>query len=265
MLNRDELLKATEEYLTQHNAIKDLKITLFKGRGYCIAEYVVDGRQYKTIDMKMKSAFTLDGSYIGNSKWAYRLWKRGIKPEYRTEHSRTCSIGFCEAEQKWYGWSHRAIYGFGIGSTVKKGDCGYAPANREDYIEGLRRWYSDRLDVEIIVHDDPNSVRVKEEYEYPKLDVGVPNEYGQHDPSDGDKEAFPGVLVRKEVVGPYIEVCCVIEQKQRNAKGKLTQKTIPIRRSVIHPIDIEYGRGEWAAQNLDEAKEMAIAFAESVS
>ena len=35
------------------------------------------------------------------------------------------SIGFSEKEQKWYGWSHRAIYGFGIGSKIKKGDCGY--------------------------------------------------------------------------------------------------------------------------------------------
>lgn len=35
------------------------------------------------------------------------------------------SIGFSEEEQKWYGWSHRAIYGFGIGSEVKKGHAGY--------------------------------------------------------------------------------------------------------------------------------------------
>ena len=26
---------------------------------------------------------------------------------------------------KWYGWSHRAVYGFGIGDKVKKGDSGY--------------------------------------------------------------------------------------------------------------------------------------------
>ena len=26
---------------------------------------------------------------------------------------------------KWYGWSHRAVYGFGIGDKVKKGDCAY--------------------------------------------------------------------------------------------------------------------------------------------
>ena len=37
------------------------------------------------------------------------------------------SIGFSETEQKWYWWSHRAIYGFGVGSEVKKGDAGYDP------------------------------------------------------------------------------------------------------------------------------------------
>lgn len=28
------------------------------------------------------------------------------------------SIGFSEKEQKWYGWSHRAISGFGIGDKI---------------------------------------------------------------------------------------------------------------------------------------------------
>ena len=27
-----------------------------------------------------------------------------------------CGLGWSEKEQKYYGWSHRAIYGFGIGS-----------------------------------------------------------------------------------------------------------------------------------------------------
>ncbi len=31
-------------------------------------------------------------------------------------------LGFSEKEQKFYGWSHRAIYGFGIGHKVKKGN-----------------------------------------------------------------------------------------------------------------------------------------------
>ena len=50
-----------------------------------------------------------------------RLKKRGIVP---VSHS-GASIGWNEEEKKWYGWSHRAIYGFGVGSSVKKGDCGF--------------------------------------------------------------------------------------------------------------------------------------------
>lgn len=32
---------------------------------------------------------------------------------------------------KWYGWSHRAVYGFGIGDKIKKGDSGYEYLNKE--------------------------------------------------------------------------------------------------------------------------------------
>ncbi len=82
---------------------------------------IVNQPQPETIEMK--SAYTFAGDYIGSSKTAYILCKkRGIKPERIPGHS-TCSIGFCEADQKWFGWSHRAMYGFGIGSEVKEGDC----------------------------------------------------------------------------------------------------------------------------------------------
>ena len=82
----------------------------------------------------MKSAYTPEGWYIGLSKDAYRLcYVRGIKPELRTERHSVCSIGFCEKENKWYGWSHRAIYGFGIGSTCEKGDVHYAPRGRGEW------------------------------------------------------------------------------------------------------------------------------------
>lgn len=35
------------------------------------------------------------------------------------------SIGYNENTDTWYGWSHRAIYGFKVGSEVKEGDCGF--------------------------------------------------------------------------------------------------------------------------------------------
>ena len=33
-------------------------------------------------------------------------------------------IGFSEKEQKWYGWSHRAIHGFKVGDKCEEGQLG---------------------------------------------------------------------------------------------------------------------------------------------
>ncbi len=72
----------------------------------------------------MKQAYTKAGHYIGAHDDAIRLCDNlGILPELKRADSNTCSIGFCEREQKWYGWSHRAIFGFGIGDAVSEGDC----------------------------------------------------------------------------------------------------------------------------------------------
>lgn len=35
------------------------------------------------------------------------------------------SLGYSASEEKWYGWSHRAIYGFGVGDKIDKATCGY--------------------------------------------------------------------------------------------------------------------------------------------
>ena len=88
----------------------------------------------------MKQAYTPNGDYIGNSKIAHMLCaKKGIKPEITKENHCVCSIGFCEKEQKWFGWSHRAIFGFGIGAVAKEGDCvassGWTPEYLKDHPE----------------------------------------------------------------------------------------------------------------------------------
>ena len=86
-------------------------------------------------DTILKSAYTPSGDYIGSRVWGHRLVvRRGITPEKRTSHSNVCSIGFCENEQKWYGWSHRAIYGFGVGDVVKDGDCCATSGWTDEYL-----------------------------------------------------------------------------------------------------------------------------------
>lgn len=51
--------------------------------------------------------------------------------EYDISEQLTHGVGFSPTNNKWYGWSHRAIYGFSVGSTCKKGDCHYTPEKGE--------------------------------------------------------------------------------------------------------------------------------------
>ena len=83
----------------------------------------------------IKSTYTPTGDYIGDQKMAHFLClKKGIKPEKANSTHNVCSIGFCEKEQKWYGWSHRAIFGFGIGAEVKEGDCCASSGYTAEYL-----------------------------------------------------------------------------------------------------------------------------------
>ncbi len=70
--------------------------------------------------LEMKSAYTPNGAWIGNYKDARFLCvKKGLTKLQKSDASDcVCSIGFNEKEQKWYGWSHRAIFGFGLGDKL---------------------------------------------------------------------------------------------------------------------------------------------------
>ena len=92
-----------------------------------------------------EEALNNNNEYIGTLKFAKYLSKHCHINSYEKllPEPDVCSIGFSEKEQKWYGWSHRAIYGFGIGSKVSKGDCAYVPSNLEEFLEDTKLWYSD--------------------------------------------------------------------------------------------------------------------------
>ena len=100
---------------------KVLKIT--RKPGYVIVKMLVDDREYGGDgQLPMTAAFTTAGHYIGTVKMAKRLVEKyGIVPECRRGLT-VCTIGWSARRKKWYGWSHRAIAGFGMGSIVRKGD-----------------------------------------------------------------------------------------------------------------------------------------------
>ena len=47
---------------------------------------------------------------------------------------RVACIGFAPAQNKWYGWSHRAMYGFGIGDEVHEGDLTNMSGFTDEYL-----------------------------------------------------------------------------------------------------------------------------------
>jgi len=88
----------------------------------------------------------------------------------------THGVGFSPKDNKWYGWSHRAIYGFQIGSMCKKGDCHYKGDNLEVQEEDAVRFWNDdgHLDTKsngIIEEDGERYFDITWKY-----DNNVPNE-----------------------------------------------------------------------------------------
>ena len=95
-----------------------------------------------------------DGSYVGmvnlseedNASLFEFFIKHGIT-QLQNMHGNpenSASIGFSESEQKWYGWSHRAIFGFGIGSKVTQEDCGYRATDKDDFLADMVRFWTER-------------------------------------------------------------------------------------------------------------------------
>jgi hypothetical protein len=90
---------------------------------YIVREEVIDGDDFGGVagsgDVTMKSAYTVNGDYIGDPDMAKRICTElGIHPEKSDPAHSVCSVGFQPKEQKWYGWSHRAISGYGVGDVI---------------------------------------------------------------------------------------------------------------------------------------------------
>ena len=68
-------------------------------------------------DTEIVACYTPSGDYIGSARDARRKCiKYGLSCLQKTDPSHcVCSIGFQARTNKWFGWSHRAICGFGVG------------------------------------------------------------------------------------------------------------------------------------------------------
>lgn len=149
------------------------------------------------------------------------ILKRGITELVQSTNKCT-NIGFNPSEQKWYGWSHRAIFGFGIGSECKQGDCGFNSSNKEDFIEDCLRFWGD-TDM-----DDTYKVNPIAEEGTQDGRLGIWVRYTYND-------KVPNELMRGQISGIFSE----------------------------YPE--KWGRGQWTAKTIEDAKQMAIDFAKGVN
>lgn len=96
--------------------------------GYLYRREIVDDSEYGGDGhLEVVNCYSADtGQWIGGAKYARYLCKKiGLRNIQKAHESHcVCSIGFSKEPQKWYGWSHRAICGFGIGDKLFEGKFG---------------------------------------------------------------------------------------------------------------------------------------------
>ena len=156
---------------------------------------------YITLEgMESKNTYIVDYGITDN---VLSTWEAG-KP---------INIGFNPEQQKWYGWSHRAIFGFGIGSECKKGDCHYRPTDKDDFLDDVLMFWSEPEHANIRAEHTDNGVLVEWEYSH----------------------AIENEKLRGTISG-----------------------------HVMHYPE-SYGKGEWKAETLYDAMQMAIDFANGVA
>lgn len=187
---------------------------------------------------------TLEVAYVQYGRYfAYvgdmykQLLERGITDQIQPARndSTVCTIGFNPTEQSWYGWSHRAMLPFKIGDTVKPGDVGYAPKDKADMeTEALAFWEIDkqRPYVNGTINELHDTKLVSTEHDVVGIDDAI------------------GMRITWEFTATNQDTGEVLRSHQSNH---------------FHFYPNTWGRGEWTAQTLEDAREMAVAAARALS
>lgn len=240
----------------------------YKKRGYIMVDAIVDDSFAGGNGITMRSAYSYPNlHYIGESKNAYRLWKKfgitkfmpisgeePIKNDSLTDRAKSsliygneivphlkseiCSIGFSPSRNIWYGWSHRAVMGFTIGSEVKKGDIAFVPSTKEEDVENFLNFWDFDKDGNWTPYEgyEQDNVISKEMI---KLETDVYDPRGDH-----------------SGLGIYLEYKTYV----KDDRGFIISKHFS-----PYFDGIDKGMGEWKAETLEDAKRMAIDFANGVA
>lgn len=125
-------LEKSSKILLEHITKNGIDVTEISSKEVPEFGYVIKKEIWKMPTDKfdpgteMESGYNEKGDYIGNIKMVKFLTeKKFINHFEKTSPAHSvCSIGFSEKLNKWFGWSHRAICGFGIGDKIFEEDFG---------------------------------------------------------------------------------------------------------------------------------------------
>ena len=181
-------------------------------------------------EVTVEAAYTKEGHYIGSKETAERLLVRGITSQVQPKGDGiTCSIGFCPTDLKWYGWSHRGIYGFGIGSSVRQGDCAFSAGCPAEVEASLLEFW-DLVDPYAWRECEDETVVCK-------------------------NRLFRSVQTREDgELGWLVAYDTIFIGADRHSVH-----------THFEPYPKVWGKGAWTAKTIEDAKQMAIDFSEGVS
>lgn len=221
-----------------------IKVRYYAGDGSDAEEhYLEKAEDIKNVKFEDRatilSAENQKGQYIGDLLWAKILMDKGIwEPEVVEDSENVCSIGYSVFDHKWFGWSHRAMHGFSIGSEVKRGDCAYTPTDKDDFLEDMINFWDDSDHLNTTGKHDRDEVM-----ESVSINLGDPEQK-----SVPTGEFMDGVRIE----WTYSDK--ILNEKLR---GDIS--------GVFHTYPDSYGNGEWTAETMEDAKQMAKDFSSGVS
>lgn len=169
----------------------------------------------------------------------------GIVPEKRHPNDKTTTIGFSESQQKWYGFAHVSItgfcviQGFAVGDCVSKADTKFfAHAYIPNTPEGLIEWYQH------FYRDIDNTPAQKERR----------RQHCEILPDRSGIRIHPAPVLM-EMANSFEELADAVNQPQSLPMGFYSPGSYVLK----------CGRGEWTAQTLEDARQMACDFAQNVN
>lgn len=209
--------------------------------------------------------------YLSNFDDSY-ITMEGIEPDFpltalaelevteKLEHG----VGFSPKHNKWYGWSHRGIAGFTIGSTCEPGHCHYRTASDKEELEDSIRFWT-----------DPNKKYVRGKILRPGL-IEVSYEYRSVIETTLKYWFNYDAFSFREKVKMFLDWSFIpwftdssfnsmrireilLMLKRDFLEGKRTAK-------ILNEYDPNnFGKGSWTAETMEDARQMAIDYCEGIS